>query len=141
MVPTNATIRVITGTRTKPIGHVTLDVILTKHVLQVCFYVLPVGTMEEHVILGCTWCYFTNCQIDWHKQQAKMVYKVHATQVPLLQEGTSMQSPTSRSGDSSMQKSKGKQTLAQDTLSPKTSLSPNPTLTTSTTQPRQRITP
>ena len=55
--------------------------------------VLPIGTMEEHVVLGHTWCYLTSSQIDWHKQQAKMVYKGHATQVPLLQEGTSMQSP------------------------------------------------
>ena len=63
----------------KPIGHVTLDVIIAKHVLQVRFYVMPAGTMEEHVVLGQTWCYLTNCQIDWHKQQAKMLYKGHAT--------------------------------------------------------------
>ena len=64
MVPTNMTVRAINGTRTKPIGYVTLDVIITKDVLHVHFYVMPAGTMEEHVILGCTWCYLTNCQID-----------------------------------------------------------------------------
>ena len=68
MVPTNTTIRAINGTRMKPIGYVTLDVIIAKHVLQVRFYVMPVGTMEEHVILGRTWCYLTNCQVDWHKK-------------------------------------------------------------------------
>ena len=78
MVPTNATVTAINGTRTRPIGYVTLDVIIAKHVLQVRFYVMPVGTMEEHVILGRTWCYLTNFQIDWHKKQAKMVYKGNA---------------------------------------------------------------
>ena len=68
----------------KPIGHVTLDIVITKNVLQVRFYVLLVGSMEEHVVLRCTWCYLTNYQINWHKQEAKMVYKGHATQVPLL---------------------------------------------------------
>ena len=48
MVPTNAMVRAINGTRTKPIGQVTLDVIIAKHVLQVRFYVMPAGTMEEH---------------------------------------------------------------------------------------------
>ena len=52
MVPTNVTVRAINGTRMKPIGHVTLDVIIAKHVLQVRFYVMPIGTMKEHVILG-----------------------------------------------------------------------------------------
>lgn len=61
MVPTNATVRAINGTRTKPIGHVTLDIVIAKNVLQVRFYVLPVGSMEEHVVLGRTWCYLTNC--------------------------------------------------------------------------------
>ena len=68
MVPTNATVRAINGTGVKPIGHVTLDIVITKNVLQVCFYVVPAESMEEHVVLGCTWCYLTNCQIDWHKQ-------------------------------------------------------------------------
>ena len=80
MVPTNATVMAINGTRTRPIGYVTLDVMIAKHVLQVRFYVMPAGTMEEHVILGRTWCYLTNCQIDWHKQQARMVYKGNAKQ-------------------------------------------------------------
>ena len=80
MVPTNATITAINGTRTRPIGYVTLDVMIAKHVLQVRFYVMPAGTMEEHVILGRTWCYLTNCQIDWHKKHAKMVYKGNAAQ-------------------------------------------------------------
>ena len=57
----------------------TLDIIVAKNVLQVPFNVLPAGTMEEHVVLGRTWCYLTNCLIDWHKQQAKMLYKGHAT--------------------------------------------------------------
>ena len=61
-----------------------------------------------------------------------MLYKGHATQVPLLQEGTSMQSPTPQSGDSTMEKGKDKQTLAQDTSSTQPSLPPNPTTTTST---------
>ena len=68
MVPTSATVRAINGTCTKPIGYVTLDVIIAKHVLQVYFYVMPAGTMEERVILGRSWYYLTNCQIDWHKQ-------------------------------------------------------------------------
>ena len=67
--------------------------IIAKHVLQVHFYVMPIGTMEEHVILGHTWCYLTNCQIDWHKKQAKMVYKGNATQVSLLHEDTSTPHP------------------------------------------------
>ena len=108
MVPTNAMVRAISGTQMKPIRHVTLDVIIAKHVLQIRFYVLPAGTIEEHVILGHTWCYLTNCQIDWHNQQAKMVYKGHTTQVLLLQEGTSMQSPMPKSGDSNMEKGTGK---------------------------------
>ena len=33
MVPTNATVRAINGTQMKPIGHVTLDTIIAKHVL------------------------------------------------------------------------------------------------------------
>ena len=33
MVPTNAIVRAINGTWTKPIGHVTLEVIIAKHVL------------------------------------------------------------------------------------------------------------
>ena len=32
MVPTNAIVRAITGTRTKPIGHVTLDIIIATRV-------------------------------------------------------------------------------------------------------------
>ena len=115
-----------------------MDIILTKHVLQVWFYVLQVGTMEEHVVLGLvlghTWCYLTKCQIDWHKQQTKIVYKGHATQVPLLQEDTLMQSPTPKSGDSTIQKGKSKQVLNQDILLTQTSLPPNPTPTPSTTQ-------
>ena len=91
MVPTKAIVRAINGTRMKPIGYVTLEVIIAKYVLQVRFYVMHVGTMEEHVILGRTWCYLTNYQIDWHKQQAKMVYKGNAAQVSLLHEGTSTQ--------------------------------------------------
>ena len=59
--PTNVTVTAINGTRTRPIGYVTLDVMIVKHVLQVRFYVMPASTMEEHVILGCTWCYLTNC--------------------------------------------------------------------------------
>ena len=106
MVPTNVIVRGINGMRTKPIGHVTLDIIIAKHVLQVRFYVLPVSTIEEHVVLGHTWCYLTNYQIDWHKQQAKMLYKIHATQIPLLQEGTSVQSSMQKSGDSTFGKDK-----------------------------------
>ena len=41
MVPTNATVRTINGTRTKPIGHLTLDIVITQNVLWVRFYVLP----------------------------------------------------------------------------------------------------
>ena len=63
-----------------------------------------------------------------------MVYKGHATQVPLLQEGTSTQSPTSKSGDSTIETGKGKKVLTQDTSSIQSSLPPNPTPTTSTTQ-------
>ena len=66
MVPTSAIVRAINGMQMKHIGHVTLDIAITKDVLQECFYVLPVGSMEEHVVLGHTWCYLTNCQIDWH---------------------------------------------------------------------------
>ena len=84
MVLMNATVRAINGTQTKPIGHVNLDVAIAKNVLQVCFYVMLVGSMEEHFVLGCTWCYLTNCHIDWHMRQAKMLYKRHASQVPLL---------------------------------------------------------
>ena len=51
MVPTNAIVRAINGMRIKPIGHVTLDIIIAKHVLQVHFYVLPASSMEEHVVL------------------------------------------------------------------------------------------
>ena len=111
MVLTNAMVRVINSMWTKPIGHVTLDIIIAKHVLQACFYVLRAGTMEGHVVLGRMWCYLTNCQIDWHKQQAKMVYKGHATDVPLLQR-TSTLSPMSKSGDSTIEKDEGKQVLA-----------------------------
>lgn len=146
MVPTNAIVRAINGTRTKPIGHVTLDIIIAKHVLHVRFYVLPAGTMEENVVLGRTWCYLMNCQIDWHKNQAKMVYKGHATQVLLLQEGTSTQSPTPKSGDSTIKNGKDKKVLTQETSSIQNTLPPNPIPTTSTTrshipQPRQRSTP
>ena len=102
--------------------------------MQARFYVLPAGTMEEHVVLGWTWCYLTNCQIDRHKQQAKMVYKGHATQVPLLQEGRLTQSPIPKSGDSTIEKGTGKKILTQDTSSTQTSLPPNPTPTNSTTQ-------
>ena len=77
--------------------------------------------MEEHVVLGRMWCYLTNYQIDWHNQQAKVVYKRHVTQVPLLQDGTSMQSSMQNSGDSTIGKDKGKNALPQDTLSTKTS--------------------
>ena len=76
---------------------------------------MPTGTMEEHVILGRTWCYLTNCQIDWHKQQAKMVYKGHAMQVPLLQEDTSTQSPIPKSGNPTTEKDKCKNVLSEDT--------------------------
>ena len=61
----------------------------------------------------------------------------HATQVSLLHEGTSMQSPTPKSGDSIIRKDKGKKVLAQDILSTKTSPPPHSTPTTSTTQPHQ----
>lgn len=37
-----------------------------------------------------------------------MVYKGHATQVPLLQEGTSTQPSTPKGGDSTIAKDKGK---------------------------------
>ena len=63
------------------------------------------------------------------------MYKGHATQVPLLQEGTSMQSPMPKSDDSTLEKGKGKKVLTQDTSSTETSPPPNPTPTTSTTQP------
>ena len=108
MVPTNATVTAINGTQTKPIGYVTLDVIIAKHVLQVRFYVMPASTMEEHVILGRTWCYLMNCQVDWHKKQAKMVYKGNAAQVPLLQEDTSTEPLMPTSGASTSDKGKGK---------------------------------
>ena len=55
-----------------------------------------------------------------------MVYKGHATQMPLLHKGTLTQSPTTKGGDLTMEKGKGKQTLAQDTLSTKTSPPPQP---------------
>ena len=135
MVPTNATVTTINGTRTRPIGYVTMDVIIAKHVLQVRFYVMPVGTMEEHVILGRTWCYLTNCQIDWHKKQAKMVYKGNATQVPLLQEDTSTQPSMPTNGASTNNNDKGKQVLIPNTTLSKPPQSPHSTPTTSTTQP------
>ena len=69
---------------------------------------MPAGTMEEHVILGRMWCYLTNCQIDWQKKQAKMVYKGNAAQVSLLLEDASMQPPTPTEGDSTTDKVKGK---------------------------------
>ena len=112
--------------------YVTLDVIIAKHLLQVHFYVMPVGTMEEHAILWHSWYYLTNCQIDWHKQSAKMVYKGNATQVSLLHESLSMQPPTPKSGDSTAEKGKGKQALTQNTSPTETSQSPNPTHVAST---------
>lgn len=102
--------------------------------------------MEEHVVIGHTWCYLTNYQIDWHKQQAKMVYKGHATQVPLLQEETSTQSSTPKSGDSTIGSEKGKNVLPQETSSTKTSPPPDSTPPSSSTQhyipqPHPRQTP
>ena len=93
------------------------------------------------MILGHTWCYLTNCQIDWHKIQAKMVYKGNAVQVPLLQEDTSTQPTMPTSGDSTSDKGKGKQVLTPNTSPLKPSPSPQSKPTTSTTQPHQEITP
>ena len=135
MVPTNATVTTINGTRTRPIGYVTLDVMIAKHVLQVRFYVMPAGTMEEHVILGRTWCYLTNCQIDWHRRQAKMVYKGNAAQLPLLQQDTSTQASMPTSDASTNDKGKGKQVLIPNTAPSETSPSPQSKPTASTTQP------
>ena len=91
--------------------------------------------MEEHVVLGCTWCYLTNCQIDWHEQQAKMVYKGHATQIPFLQEGTSMQPSTQSSGVSTTKKGKVKTAIPQEIPSTNTSQPLNSTPTSLSTQP------
>ena len=41
MVLTNAIVRAINDTQTKPIGHVTLDVAVAKTMLQIHFYVMP----------------------------------------------------------------------------------------------------
>ena len=109
--------------------------------LQVRFYVLPVGTMEEHVVLGHTWCYLTNCQIDWHKKQAKMVYKGNATQVSLLHEDTSTQPLMPTSGNSTVDKGKGKQILTQNTSPTEASSSPQSTPTTSTAGPTHTTLP
>ena len=46
MVPTNAIVRAINGTQSKLIGHVNLGVVIAKNVLQVRFYVMPIGSME-----------------------------------------------------------------------------------------------
>ena len=66
-----------------------------------------------------------------------MVYKGNATQVSLLHEGPLMQPPTPKSGDSTVEKGKGKQVLTQNTSPTKTSQSPNPTYVISIAQPHQ----
>ena len=111
MVPSNTIVRAINGTVMNPLGHIILDVLIAKQVLQVRFYVMPAGTMEEHVVLGRTWCFLTNCQIDWHKQQVKMVYKGITAQVPLLQ-GETSKSPSKPTKDSTVEKGKGKLVLS-----------------------------
>ena len=88
--------------------------------------------MEEHVILGRKWCYLTNCQIDWHKKQAKMVYKGNAVLIPLLQEDTPTQPTMPTSGDLTSDKGKGKQVLIPSTAPSKPPQSPHSTPTTST---------
>ena len=75
MVPMNATVRANNGTQTKPIGHVTVDVVVAKIVLHVHFHVMLTGLMEEHMVLRRTWCCLLNCQVDWHSRKAKMIYK------------------------------------------------------------------
>ena len=102
--------------------------------------------MEEHVILGRTWCYLTNCQIDWHKKHARMVYKGNAAQVPLLQENTPTKSTMPMSGTSTDDKGKGKQVLTSHTSPAQSSSSSQSQPTTSKTQPphaqpRQQSTP
>ena len=102
--------------------------------------------MEKHVVIGCTWCYLTNYQIDWHKQQAKMVYKGHATQVSLRQGELSMQSSMQNNSDPTIRKGKGKTILLQDPPSTKASQPPNLAPTSSTTplhtpQPHPHPTP
>ena len=61
MITTNATMRSIDGALTKLIEHITLNVAVAKNMLHVCFYVMPVGTLEEHMVLGQTWC----CQVNY----------------------------------------------------------------------------
>ena len=51
MVPTNTLVRAIDGTQSKTIDHVTLNVGIAKMVLWVRFYVMLVGTMEDHMVL------------------------------------------------------------------------------------------
>ena len=75
-----------------------------------------------------------------------MVYKGNAAQLPLLQQDTTTQASMPTSDASTNDKGKGKQVLIPNTSPLKPSSSPQPTPTTSTTQPpraqpRQKSTP
>ena len=91
---------------------------------------MPARSMEEHVLLGHTWYYLTNCQIDWHSCQAKILYKEQACQVPLLPKELPVLCTMQNNSDITFAKGKGKAMLPND--SPWTLTSKNAAITLTT---------
>ena len=61
---TTIAIQSIDGTLKEPVGYVDLTNEVNGHVITSRFFVMPTETMDEHMVLGRTWHYQVNCQVD-----------------------------------------------------------------------------
>ena len=43
------------------LGYIMVTHVVNNHVVTNRFYVVPEGTIEEHIVLGWNWCYQGNC--------------------------------------------------------------------------------
>lgn len=61
---------------------------MANHLLPCKYFVTPVGTLQEQVILGRPWIVSTSCQVNWVEDTTTMYLPHGTTTVHLCKENT-----------------------------------------------------
>lgn len=85
-----ALVCLINGNSLKVLGSITLPIHVNNHELTWKFHVMPTCLLvEENMVLGRTWCYQVNRQIDWRTPMATLTNDGRTSIIELIKEDDS----------------------------------------------------
>ena len=86
LIATFAPLRSIEGNMIDTLEYVTLNHVVNSLVVTSIFYVILVGTNEEHMVLGQTWWYQVNYQFAWRQRRTFLTSSGRTSIMELLKD-------------------------------------------------------